>query len=99
MRQIPTSADAKARVLSLQAEYEVSSSRSEKPLRRKVVVAAEDFAASVRMAAHRRPKTATEINLALLNGQEEIITLLRGIKVSVCSSFLRWQFLTSGRLS
>ena len=52
---------------------------------RSIVAAAEDFAASVRMAAHRRPKTTEEINLALLRGQEEMIELLRGIKVSVHS--------------
>ncbi|KFY18431.1 hypothetical protein V493_08626 [Pseudogymnoascus sp. VKM F-4281 (FW-2241)] len=83
---VPASADAEARdLLGLQAEYEVSSPRSVKSLRRRVVAAAENFATSVRMSAHLRPKTTSEINLALLHGQEEIIGLLRGIKAELAT--------------
>ena len=91
VRQVPASADAEARVLlGLQAKYEVSPPLSRKSLRRRIVTTAEDFAASVRMAAQRRPKTPTEINIALIHGQEEIIALLRDIKVSICLFFLCW---------
>ncbi|KFZ03714.1 hypothetical protein V502_10721 [Pseudogymnoascus sp. VKM F-4520 (FW-2644)] len=81
---IPASADAEARhLLSIQAEYELSSPHEAKTLRQSVVAAAEELTVSIRMAAQRRPKTTEETNLALLRGQEEMIGLLRRIEAKL----------------
>lgn len=86
--QVPPSADTEARVLlGLQAEYEASSKRAAKSLRRSVVFAAENVAALVDV--RRRPKTNMEIKLEILRVQEECIRVLRRIEVSVSLSFLR----------
>ncbi|KFY81832.1 hypothetical protein V500_11053 [Pseudogymnoascus sp. VKM F-4518 (FW-2643)] len=81
---IPASADAEARhLLSIQAEYELSSPHEAKTLRQSVVAAAEELTVSIRMAAQRRPKTTEETNLALLRGQEEMIGLLHRIEAKL----------------